>query len=150
MDILDEYASEKNEFILQNEGKQHLESIAKWGRFLAVVGYVFVGIMLFVSIILLIMAAKFGPYMGVLAAIYMIISMVYTIPINFLSKACSNLKVGLFKSNSSNFREGFRYFKLMYKFLGIFTVVLTALLILIFGYLISNLGTAPTIQYFNR
>lgn len=118
--------------------KAYLLESAKWGRFLAIMGYVFIVIMVIVSFSLMI-TSKFFPATNTnsfqtlgLGALYLLLSGLYIIPITYLHRFSTQVKYGVLNNDELNVEESFKNLKSLFKFSGISTIVILVLYALIF------------------
>ena len=119
----------------------YLTEAARWGRFLAIAGYIGLGFILLAAIVLLLVgsagsriAHELG-FTSLVAIIYIAIGVVYYFPVSYLDKFSRKMRDGLVANDQDTVTEGFENLKSLYKFLGIMTIVVLSLyaLILIFA-----------------
>jgi len=121
----------RNELVLELQAEVFLREGRKWAKFLAILGFIFVG---FGVIFALIMFAASGfagdispvPIAGI-AFFYLVIIGVYFFPIYYLLQFANKAKEALDTRSSQSLTESMRHLKSHYKFLGIFTIVMLAL-----------------------
>ncbi|MHC2990649.1 hypothetical protein OB13_03275 [Pontibacter sp. HJ8] len=135
------------------DSKTFLLNTAKWGKFLAIVGFVFVGLMvaggLFASTVLGAMgegAGLGGSAMGsaFFGVFYLLFALLYFFPVLYLYKFSSKMKIALSANNEELVSESFKSLKSLFKFMGVLTIVMLvayalALLAVAFG---AALGTS--------
>lgn len=128
--------------------KAHLSETAKWGKFLAIVGFVFCGIILLAGIFIVSafssvektyssygntsLIASFGPGIFV---IYIIIAVLYFFPCLFLLRFSNKMKAALAADNQPELTASFQNLKILFRYVGILTIILLSfyLLAFIFG-----------------
>lgn len=118
----------------------HLDGAGKWGKFLAILGFVFMGLMvmggLIVSIVFAFMPKDgFGDFpfpTFLFGIIYLVMAAIYLFPILYLYRFSTGIKMALMLKNQDQFVSAFRNLKALYRFIGIFTIVVFALYILMF------------------
>ncbi|WP_346858237.1 DUF5362 family protein [uncultured Draconibacterium sp.] len=125
---------------ITNELGQILQSAGKWGKFLAILGFVFMGMMVFggfvMSIVFLVIPGDlagempFPPFL--FGLIYLIIGAIYFLPILYLYRFSSNINKAVHSKNQDQLNIAFTNLKAHYRFIGIFTIVMFALYILAF------------------
>ena len=120
-----------------------LQESAKWSKFMAIIGFIGIGLMVLVS---LFMAIGFGamgastmpelPFsMSVFSIIYVLFAAIYFFPVYYLYQFASKAKAAFATDNNEQLNASFEYLKSHYKFFGIFTLVSTIIyaLILVLG-----------------
>jgi len=118
--------------IINEEMKEFLLETSNWGRFLAILGFVGLGLMVIASIAMVVIGSSFSyhsnglPSMW-LALIYIIIAVLYYFPISYLLSFSNNIKSGIRTNDNDLLTSGFQNLKSHYKFLGIFTIVILSL-----------------------
>jgi uncharacterized membrane protein (DUF485 family) len=135
METIDENLwSSDNEGFLPAQSAQYLATTRKWAKFLAILGFIFMGFIAVFGIIFAVTmssglgAQAFGgggSMMGIgMTVMYLLLASIYFFPIYYLYKFTSHMKVALITSNAQELNESFKYLKSHYKFLGIFTIVI--------------------------
>ncbi|WP_439483602.1 hypothetical protein [Cyclobacterium plantarum] len=111
------------------EIKNYLLETSKWGKFLAIVGYVGIGLIILMALVVLIGFSFFNPVMdnnlnlrGV-GLIYLVIAVVYYFPINYLHRFSRQIKLGITGNDEQSLTSGFENLKSLFKFMGIFTII---------------------------
>lgn len=127
-----------------------LKETAKWAQFLAIVGFIFIGLMVIAAFS---MGAIFssipmvGSSMGdnmlsgfgwMVTVIYLIFAVIYFMPVYYLFKFSSNMKVAIQNNDTVVMTESFNYLKKHYRFIGILTIIFLSLYL--FFILIGVLG----------
>lgn len=138
-----------SELSIDASGAQHLRSIATWGKFLSIIGFIACALIAVVALFAgSIMASvdSFGSYgsgMGaVLTIVYLIFAALYFIPTLFLYQASVKLRSALDGTDQQLLNEGLGKMKSCFKFWGIFTIVIISLYILafLFGGMAAMMG----------
>ncbi|TXE11809.1 hypothetical protein FUA26_07020 [Seonamhaeicola algicola] len=132
-------AFESFELGINSEIKDYLTETVKWSSFLAILGFVGVGLMIFAGIIMGItgaassgLASAYGAgYASGIALFYIILAAVYFFPVMYLFRFSKSMKSALKQENNNDFAKAFSSLKSHYKFLGIFSIVLISLYILV-------------------
>jgi len=121
----------RNELVLEIQAEVFLREGRKWAKFLAIVGFIFIGIGALGSIGLFAassMMSELTPVpMGSVAIFYLIIIGIYFFPIYYLLKFADKAKEALDSRNTQTLTESMQYLKSHYKFLGIFIIVMLSL-----------------------
>ena len=135
MDPLDKNYSNDDSMRINEASKSFLLETAKWAKFLSIVGFVFLGLIVLVALIAGTVGAAFGRIGamsgGLIAVIYILIALLYFFPILYLFKASVALKEGILANDESAVTNGFENLKSHYKFLGIFTIVILSFYVLV-------------------
>lgn len=131
----------KSNFVLTDESESFLKETAKWGYFLSIIGFVFIGIMVLFAIFMGAFLSKLGSMGGssmgnpisvmgnmggFMAVIYLIIAFIYFFPVYYLFQFSSKAKIA-FKSNDNHkLNESFQFLKSHYKFMGIMALIMVS------------------------
>jgi len=134
-----EINSQSNDSILINdEIREYLKETAKWANFLAILGFIGLGLMA-IAIIAMLFLHGYRPtyYTNVgessfIAVFYILLSLFYYYPINYLYKFSVNINKGLNSNDQELFTSGFKNLKSLFKFHGIVTIVVISIYIFIF------------------
>lgn len=133
--------------------KAHLYETAKWGRFLAIVGFIFCGLIVVLGFV---MASTFdnlagtgvetygdqSPLQG--AGIAMMVVYIFMALLNFfaclfLLRFANKMKIALVADDQTRFNESFQQLKSLFRYVGILTIILIAFYLLA---TVANLMTA--------
>jgi hypothetical protein len=135
---------------VSTEIKDYLHTTAKWGKFLAVVGFVITGMIVVASLSIGLLFGTMGSMMipgmpdsgllGVgLGLLYALLAVVYFFPAWYLFQFSTKMMVAVRNDDQEFFTIGFKNMKSLFRFLGIATLVLLSLYpimiicVLIFG-----------------
>ncbi len=119
----------------------HFTEMAKWAKFLAVVGFIMCGLIaifgLFFSAFMSFFSTRysdmnFAGLGGVMAVIYIIVAIVLFVPNFFLFKFATKMKIALQSSDQLSLNESLDQHRRYYKFLGICMIVVLSFYILAF------------------
>lgn len=115
--------------------KASLLETVKWSKFIAIVGYVMLGLMVLLGLFMAIAgSALFGdanPYMdaggtgvkAMMAVMYLLIGLLYFFPTYYLFKYSVLTKQAILYNNQSQFNEALNYQRRMFRFIGILMIV---------------------------
>ena len=134
-----------------------LHQAGKWGKFLAIVGFVFTGFMLLIGIIMSFVMAflpagqnkmmPFPPFL--LGVFYLILAAVYFFPILYLYRFSAGIRQALLGNNQEKLSVAFANLKAHYRFIGILTIVMLCFypifIVLMFVVGFSSTGGFPGI-----
>jgi hypothetical protein len=139
---------------IDEQGKSNFLEMARWTKFLAIVGFIFMGLG-FVAFVMLgsatmnNMAALSGETsqyasLGMTAMIimYIIIAALYFYPLYALLKYSTGIKTALQTNDKIKFNDAIGYLKGMFKYLGILMIICLALYGIII--LFAGLGAMAT------
>lgn len=144
METLDNNIISQDHMKINAGDRNNLLEVARWARFLSIVGFVILGIMA-IAILSMVALGASNPLMGnsetsigVAILISLVFLSLYFFPIYYLYKAAKGIRGGLSSSDDSALSDGFSSLKSHYKFLGIFMIVVLSFYALA---LLTGLGT---------
>ena len=123
----------ENKLLNNTEINSYLMEASKWGQFLAIVGYVMMGLLVLVAIVMMfamsvvsqVAQSKFPLWM--LGLVYILLAGIYYIPVTYLYKFSVQMQKAIQMQNEGLLTSGFQNLKSLFKFMGIFTIVMLAL-----------------------
>lgn len=133
---------ESNDLSLTTGAKIFLKESASWTKFISIVGFVFLGLIVLIALFAgSIMGSAFEeagmPMAGgaFITVIYLLIVVLYFFPIYYLFQFSSKMKAALQNQSSELLEQAFSNLKSHYKFMGILLIIACAFygLALIFG-----------------
>ena len=124
-------------FVVTEASRRFLSETAKWAKFLAIVGFVFLGLFLIFGLFFgSIMGAAtsgledVGPIGAAGAAgfglIYVVLSLLYFFPSFFLYRFATRTTAALAASDSEALAHGLGQLKSSFKFIGVLTIIMLA------------------------
>lgn len=127
---------------ITSASKSFLKETAKWAKFLSIIGFILIGLMLVFAIFtttIFDLAAKMQPGMpeslGITMSItYLVLAIIYFFPVFYLLQFSNKMKKALATKNDETLAKAFEMLKSHYKFIGVFTIItlsLYALLIVV-------------------
>ena len=131
---------------LTNTSKNFLRETATWAKFLSIIGFVLIALMLIFaafSTTILDVAAKIQPEIPkslglVLSITYFILAVIYFFPVYYLLQFSIKMKIALLSKNDKTLANAFDMLKSHYKFIGVFTIITISLYVLVI--VVSTLG----------
>ncbi len=137
-------------------GRSHLGEAARWARFLAIIGFIFCGL-------IVLMGVFFGSFMGIfssrmgggnpyddvvsspgigaaMAIYYVIIALIYFFPCLFLYRFATKMKHALVANDQETINASFQNLKATFRYMGIVTIIMLAFVVLAF--IVALLGAA--------
>jgi len=123
---------EKKEMILDTKSLAYLTEIRKWAKFLAILGFIFLGLLVLLGFIFLSVGSFFGSFLGgieriLIFFVYLAIGALYFFPIYYLLRFSIDIKKAIEKTEQRDITTAFEYLKSHYKFIGILTIVVLCL-----------------------
>ncbi len=92
---MEQTTNTQQDLVISPEIKDYLFATVKWSSFLAIIGYIAIGIMVLASLIML-MAGGSAPFPAILlGVIYLAMAILYFFPIKFLMDFSSKTKDAL-------------------------------------------------------
>jgi uncharacterized membrane protein YjgN (DUF898 family) len=135
------------ELQIDHQGSTFLREVAKWSKFLAIVGFVMTGLFLLVMIFAgsAISTLTTAQYGGTAAAgssamvmvMFTVILLIYFFPCFYLFKFATKMQVALKNNDQETLNVSFQNLKSCFKFMGILMIVVLSIygLVFIFGLL---------------
>jgi len=126
---------------LSDQAKKHLLEASKWANFIAIVGFIAIGLLIIMSFSIgSILASLPEGSLGGLSPkffsfFYLIAAGIYFIPVFFLFQFAQKTKQALMEDDHNLLTFGLKKLKSHYKFIGILFIVLIALylFLILFG-----------------
>jgi len=132
MDTLDQNIElESDKLRITNSIRENLLVTAKWARFLAIMGFIFTGIFGIFALVILISALSSGvPFFIGMGLGYLIAAIIMIFPGLYLIRFAVSIEKGLRSNKQGEFDYGIQSLKSLFKFIGIYTIVILSLYIL--------------------
>lgn len=125
---------ESNDLSLTTGSKMFLKESAGWTKFIAIVGFVFLGLLVILalfagSIIGAAMESTGMDMMGgaFITVLYLAMAVLYFFPIYYLFQFSSKMKAALEQQSSELLQQAFENLKSHYKFMGILLIIMLGL-----------------------
>lgn len=133
---------------LSEQGKKYLLEASKWANFIAIVGFIAIGLLIIMSFSIgTILASLPEGSLGGLppkffSFFYLIMAGIYFIPVFFLFQFGQKTKQAILEEDHNLMTFGFKKLRSHYKFIGILFIIFIALyfLLIIFGAFSALLG----------
>lgn len=111
--------------------RRFLVTTAKWAKFLSIVGFVGVALMIVFALFAGTMMSSLSGMSGVesavpatfMAAIYVVMGAVYAIPLYYLYKFANDMQFALHNNDQTYLSQSFEKLKSHYKFFGIMAAI---------------------------
>ena len=134
--------SSQNLFDLQidHQSNSYLSEAAKWGKFLAIMGFIFCGLLIIIALFAGTMMASvmsgFGGSSsdatasavggGVITFVYLVFAVIYFFPCLYLYNFSSKMQAALRANQQETLNTSFRNLKSCFKFMGILMIIMLA------------------------
>ncbi|MBA2250134.1 MAG: hypothetical protein H0W12_08065 [Chitinophagaceae bacterium] len=118
--------------------ENYLVAAAKWGKFLAIVGFIFCGLMVVMSFLIGSVLSNYSSYATYninpiyLTVLYIVLAIILFFPCFFLYKFSVKMQQAIKSKNQENLDMAFSNLKSLFKFYGIVTIITLSLYLLIF------------------
>lgn len=123
----------ENPMLNNREINSYLLEAAKWGQFLAIVGYVAMGLLVIVAIVMSFALSAISQFAGsgfpmvLVGLVYVLLAVIYYFPVTYLYKFSVQMKQAILMQNEALLASGFKNLKSLFKFLGVLTIVMLSL-----------------------
>ena len=133
MENLTNSATEETKFELDNAALSHLTETRKWTMFMSVLGFIFIGLMLVVALILATVSSFYSKsgFTALTIIPLLLLCVVYIFPIYYLFRFSSYSKQALNAKDNGLLSRAFGYLKMHYRFMGIFVIIIGCIYIII-------------------
>ena len=145
---------------VDNISRSHLSEAAKWARFLAICGFIFIGLMVVygvvVSFVIVNMASTMSQFdttaseknlknlMGIgMIIFYIICAVIAFFPYYFLLRFANKMKAALISNDQDALNGSFQNLKILYRYMGILMII--SLVLIAFG-IMSMLATVAMVS----
>jgi len=120
---------------LQQEALRYLNETRKWTYFLAIMGFVFIGIMVIIGLFMGVIFSKFAPGAvgktpfptGITGFIYIVLGVIYLFPTLYLLKFSTWTKKAVSSMSSGGITQAVKNLKSLFRFIGILMIVMMGL-----------------------
>ena len=133
---------------IDNISKSHLSEAARWGKFLAICGFVFLGLMIVYGIVMSFlfanMTSKMSEFdntsnsndlnkmMGVgMIIFYITCAVIAFFPYYFLLRFANKMKAALISNDQNALNSSFQNLKILYRYMSILMII--SLVLIVFG-----------------
>jgi len=145
METIDNETNDLNGVQFSSQIKQNLTETAKWAKFLAIVGFVMLGLIIVAALFMFVAGTtNFGgaSFIGI-ALGYLLMAALYFFPTYYLFLFSRKIKLGLNSSIQSEVDEAFANLKKLFKFTGILMIIMLSIYALVI--LLAVVGGAASI-----
>jgi hypothetical protein len=122
--------------LLTEQAFRYLDSGARWARFLAIVGYIGIGLLVIGALFAIMAGASFsgrtrmyGPAVpfGLIGFGYLVMAVLYFFPVHYLYNFATRARDAFSRRSPQQLEEAMRYMHMHYQFLGILTIIVMSL-----------------------
>ncbi len=144
--------------IIGKEGKSFLLTSAKWSKFIAIVGFAMIAVMLSGSLGVFFISPVLSEYQDFemfqylpmpfyfFGIFYILMAVIYFIPYYYLYGFSIRIKKGIQSNDQVSLNEGLKKMKQLSAFIGIVTIISLSLLLLMIPVLIFSFGMIHTLS----
>ncbi|QNM86517.1 hypothetical protein H9W90_05200 [Polaribacter pectinis] len=129
--------TELEQLTLTSSAKSFLRETAKWCKFLSILGFVFVGIMIIASFFIGSLYNNMPQAQGMpfdframMTGMYLVLGLIYIFPIYYLYQFSVKMKKALISKDDEVLAKAFEMLKSHYKFVGVLAIILLSLYVL--------------------
>lgn len=125
---------EEKEIILTGPDKTNLLETARWGKFLAIVGFVMSGFVVLAGLVMFGGAFDevYPGFGGGIGVFYILFSLLYIFPSLFLFRFSTQMKDGIRNEDQASCSEAYNNLRRLFLFMGVLTIIGLALYALVF------------------
>ena len=142
-----------NDLQVSPQAQSYLTESAKWGKFLAIVGFIFCGLMVILAFLIPALFSQIAQNRSseatfsfssstrtVMTVLYLILAVLLFFPCIYLYRFSVKMQVATRNISQENFDDALMNLKSMFKFYGIFTITILSFYALII--IVSIIGAA--------
>ena len=123
--------------------QSYLTETAKWGKFLAIMGFILCGFMIVVAFFIPVFLTQLPPYYTMtsefssvmkvgMTIVYLLLALLFFFPCFYLYKFSVKMQAAIKGVSQENFDESLMNLKSMFKFYAIFTIIILSFYALAF------------------
>ena len=131
---------------ITNASQQNLKEAGRWANFLAIVGFVMLGLMVLGAIAMFalgsILPLGSGVSAGAAGVVYILMAALYFFPTYYLYQFSSKIKVGLKSTSQQDVDEAFQNLKSMFKFVGILMIIVLSIYVIMILFALMAIALA--------
>lgn len=122
---------------LGNEISSYLAETTRWGKFLAIMGYIGAGLLALLGLFFMVGTSAAAALtdvdfpVGLFGLLYVALAAVYYFPSTYLYRFSVMIQKGIDSGDQQSVTGGFKNLKSLFRFMGIFTIVLLSLYALV-------------------
>ncbi|WP_046757637.1 DUF5362 family protein [Kordia jejudonensis] len=134
------------ELRLNEQSKKFLRETARWAFILSIIGFIVIGLFVFVAVFFGVMFSAFNsnanPFQqqglsgGFIGIVYFVLAILYFFPVMYLYRFSRRMKAALAEKSTDGLTRAFSSLKSHYKFLGIVILSIVGIYALVFVFAI--------------
>jgi len=145
---------------IDNISKSHLSEAAKWARFLAICGFIFLGLMIIYGVAMSFLIVNMANTMSQadsspsenslqsmmrigMVIFYIVFAVIAFFPYYFLLRFANKMKAALISNDQDALNGSFQNLKILYRYMGILMII--SLVLIVFG-ILSMLATVAMVS----
>ena len=145
---------------IDNISKSHLSEAAKWARFLAICGFIFLGLMIIYGVAMSFLIVNMANTMSQvdsspsenslqsmmkigMVIFYIAFAVIAFFPYYFLLRFANKMKAALISNDQDALNGSFQNLKILYRYMGILMII--SLVLIVFG-ILSMLATVAMVR----
>lgn len=132
-----------NDLELSPLAQSYLTEAARWGRFLAIMGFILCAITIVLSFFMPAFVAQLPPYNTMsfeysaaikvtMTVVYLLLALLFFFPCLYLYRFSVKMQSAVKGMSQENFDESLKNLKSLFKFYGVFTIVIFSFYALVF------------------
>jgi hypothetical protein len=132
-----------NDLQVTPQAQNYLTESARWGKFLAIMGFILCGFMVIIAFFIPVVLTQLPPYNTMssdlssgmkvgMTIVYLILALLFFFPCFYLYKFSVKMQTAAKTVSQDNFEESLMNLKSMFKFYGIFTIIILSFYALAF------------------
>lgn len=136
--------SDGSNFGIDETAKGYLLETARWGKFLAIVGFVAIGILAIAGLLFSTVFSRLGDTIGsgmpgaMMFVVYLLIAVLYFFPTYYLFRFSKGIKPAMINADQGLLNEALSYLRKAFRYMGVLTIVIIGLYALAFIIAIST------------
>ncbi len=130
----------ENKLELNQSIRQSLSKMVYWAKFLAIIGFVGIGLMVIVAIVVMVIPTNnfFAGSQYLMAFFYLVMAALYFFPINYLYNFAIKGRTALNSNNQNSLEVGLTNLASNFKFIGVTVIVVISIYALVLIIAISS------------
>lgn len=127
--------SDFEELKISEASKSFLLETTKWAKFLAILGFVGLGLMVIGAFFIIALGSSLRGAGGapvIMGVVYLLVAVLYFFPTYYLYNFSVKMKKAILEIDQNNADSGFENLKSMFKFMGILAIVMISFYVLFF------------------
>ncbi len=132
-----------NDLQVSPHAQNYLTESAKWGKFLSIIGFILCGFMIVIAFFIPVVLTQMPPYNTMpsgfssgmrigMTIVYLLLAVMFFFPCFYLYKFSVKMQSAVNATSQENFDESLMNLKSMFKFYGVFTIIILSFYALAF------------------